>query len=116
MLIGYDLSSAKEGLYRPPSHSDIEGIRYRTRQKFQAMIASAVANTEGDGRNTYLLLGPIGTGAFANDKKMIAELFFEVLHNPLMHSSISIRHAFEQIWFVSTQSQSIFEEIFNKSH
>ncbi|CAF4361208.1 unnamed protein product [Adineta steineri] len=104
-----------EGLYIPPSSNDIQQIRSRTLQKIQAIIASAVANTEGDGSDTYLLLGPIGTGAFKNDKKMIAELFFKVLNNPLMNSYQSIRYAFDQIWFVSTDSHQVFEEVF-KNH
>lgn len=112
---GYDLSPAGEGLYKPPSYKDKEQIYYRTREKFQALIASAVANTEGNGKNTYLLLGPIGTGAFANDKKMIAELFYEILNNSLMNSNHAIRYAFEQIWFVSTHSIHVFENTFNKT-
>jgi hypothetical protein len=103
----------EEGLYKPPLHNNINEIRSRTLQKFQAIIASAVANTEGNGENTYLLLGPIGTGAFENDKKMIAELFFNVLNNPLMNSNNSIRYAFDQIWFVSIGNLDIFENIFN---
>ncbi|CAF1488094.1 unnamed protein product, partial [Adineta steineri] len=75
----YDLSGAGEGLYKPPSREMRDPVRNeepsdlynRTYQKFQAIIASAVANTEGDGSNTYLLLGPIGTGAFGNDEDMI---------------------------------------------
>ncbi|CAF1199966.1 unnamed protein product [Adineta steineri] len=111
----YDLSGMGEGLYIPPLSNDMQQIRSRTLQKFQAIIASAVANTEGDGGDTYLLLGPIGTGAFKNDKKMIAELFFKVLNNPLMNSYQSIRYAFDQIWFVSTDNHQIFEEVF-KNH
>ncbi|CAF1218715.1 unnamed protein product [Adineta steineri] len=111
----YDLSGIGEGLYIPPLSNDMQQIRSRTLQKFQAIIASAVANTEGDGGDTYLLLGPIGTGAFKNDKKMIAELFFKVLNNPLMNSYQSIRYAFDQIWFVSTDNHQIFEEVF-KNH
>ncbi|CAF3381334.1 unnamed protein product [Rotaria socialis] len=110
----YDLSPSGEGLYMPPSRNDEEQIRYRTHQKFQAIIASAVANTEGDGKNTYLLLGPIGTGAFFNDKKMIAELFFDILNNSLMSSNEAIRYAFEEIWFVSTHSLEVFENVFGK--
>jgi len=110
--VGYDLSEQGEGLYQPPPSHDIKQIRSRTLQKFQAIIASAVANTEGDGRDTYLLLGPIGTGAFANDKRMIAELFSEVLNNPLMNSQAPIRYVFDQIWFVSTNSLQIFEKVF----
>ena len=112
--IGYDLSSSKEGLYQPPSAQDTSKIRSRTLEKFQAMIASAVANTEGDGKNTYLLLGAIGTGAFANDKQMIAELFYEVLNNSLMNSREAIKYAFDQIWFVSTGSLQTFEEVFRQ--
>ncbi|CAF0948721.1 unnamed protein product [Rotaria sp. Silwood1] len=108
----YDLSQHGEGLYKPPPREDKQQIRCRTRQKFQTLIASAVANTEGNGKNTYLLLGPIGTGAFANDKQMIAELFFEILNNSLMNSEKAIRYAFEQIWFVSTSSLHIFEKVF----
>jgi hypothetical protein len=76
------------------------------------MIASAVANTEGNGENTYLLLGPIGTGAFANDMKMIAELFSKVLNEPLMDSNKPIRYAFKEIWFVSTDKLDKFAEAF----
>ncbi|CAF3033296.1 unnamed protein product [Rotaria sp. Silwood2] len=112
---GYDLSQHGEGLYKPPSRKDKQQIRCRTRQKFQTLIASAVANTEGDGKNTYLLLGPIGTGAFSNDKQMIAELFFEILNNSLMNSERAIRYAFEQIWFVSTNSLQIFEKVFKEN-
>ena len=112
--VGYDLSEQEEGLYQPPSSQDIKEIRSRTLQKFHAIIASAVANTEGDGKDTYLLLGPIGTGAFANDKQMIADLFSEVLNNPLMNSQAAVRYVFDQIWFVSTNSLHIFEEVFEK--
>jgi hypothetical protein len=109
--LGYDLTHS-EGLYEAPSPQDTEQIRARTLQKFQAIVASAVANTDGDGSDTYLLLGPIGTGVFMNDKKMIAELFFEVLNSPLMNSHGPIRHAFDQIWFVSIDSLEEFEEVF----
>lgn len=112
---GYDLSPNKEGLYKPPEAKDEKQLRYRTLQKFQSIIASAVANTEGNGKNTYLLLGPIGTGAFANDGKMIAELFHQVLNNSLMQSNQPIRYAFEEIWFVSTKSLSIFQTVFGKT-
>ncbi|CAF0789125.1 unnamed protein product [Rotaria sordida] len=111
----YDLSPSGEGLYKPPSFKDKQQISCRIRQKFQTLIASAVANTEGDGNNTYLLLGPIGTGAFANDKQMIAELFFEILNNPFMNSKQAIRYAFEQIWFVSSNSLHTFEKVFKES-
>ncbi|CAF1504091.1 unnamed protein product [Adineta steineri] len=108
----YDLSGAGEGLYKPPSHGDYVDLYDRTKQKFRAIIASAVANTEGDGSSTCLLLGPIGTGAFGNDEDMIAEIFCEILNNPLMGSKEAIRYAFEQIWFVSIDRLDVFEEVF----
>ncbi|CAF1230464.1 unnamed protein product [Rotaria sordida] len=109
----YDLSGMGEGLYKPPSHEKIDDLRARTYQKFQAIIASAVANTEGNGKDTYLLLGPIGTGAFSNDMKMIAELFSTILNEPLMDSGKPIRYAFDQIWFVSIDNLDVFVTEFN---
>ncbi|CAF1535730.1 unnamed protein product [Adineta steineri] len=109
----YDLSGADEGLYKPPSREDHVDLYKRTKEKFRAIVASAVANTEGDGSNTYLLLGPIGTGAFGNDERMIAEIFCEVLNGPLMGSE-KVRNAFEQIWFVSIDSLHVFEEVFGE--
>jgi hypothetical protein len=103
-----------EGLYKPPSRERPEDLRSRTYQKFQSIIASAVANTEGNGKDTYLLLGPIGTGAFANDIRMIAELFAKILNEPLMDSKGPIRFAFDQIWFVSTDSLDTFAEEYKK--
>ncbi|CAF3538477.1 unnamed protein product, partial [Rotaria sp. Silwood2] len=70
--------------------------------KFRAFMAAAVANTKGDGSNTYLLLGPIGTGAFGNDVIKIGNIFRKVLTSKLMGSNDSITKAFENIWFVST--------------
>jgi hypothetical protein len=115
VYIGYDLSEQGEGLYKPPSSDNTEQIRSRTLQKFQALIASAVANTDGNGKDTYLLLGPIGTDVFANNKQMIAELFSEVLNNPLMYSNEAIRYVFDQIWFVSIDNLQIFENVFQKT-
>ena len=112
--LGYDLSSAGEGLYKPPSRSDPTDLRARTYKKFQAIIAAAVANTEGNGENTYLLLGPIGTGAFQNDANIIADIFSEILNEPLMGSRGPIRKAFDQIWFVSTDNLSVFADAFAK--
>ncbi|CAF1489354.1 unnamed protein product [Adineta steineri] len=110
----YDLSGAGEGLYKPPSREMCNDLYDRTKQKFQAIIASAVANTEGDGSKTCLLLGPIGTGAFGNDERMIAEIFCEILNQPLMGSEKAIRYAFEQIWFVSVDTLDVFAEEFQK--
>ena len=84
--------------------------------KFRAFIAAAVANTIGDGSNTYLLLGPIGTGAFANDVDAIGEVFREVLNSKMMGSTGPIAKAFGHIWFVSTDKwkNEHFEQIFNE--
>jgi len=110
----YDLSGMGEGLYKPPSREKTEDLRDRIYQKFQAIIASAVANTEGNGKDTYLLLGPIGTGAFANDMQMIAEIFSKILNEPLMDSKEAIRYAFDQIWFVSIDDLDVFTKEFKK--
>lgn len=108
--LGYDLSGMGEGLYKPPSRAKSDELIERTRDKFKAIIASAVANTEGDGSRTCLLLGPIGTGAFANDPHMIAKIFSEILNAPLMGSTKAIRYAFDQIWFVSIDDLNVFQK------
>jgi hypothetical protein len=79
-------------------------------------MAAAVANTIGDGNNTYLLLGPIGTGAFGNDVDAIAEVFRDVLEMQMMNSKGPIRYAFGNIWFVSTEEwkNDKFEKILTK--
>lgn len=76
-------------------------------------MAAAVANTKGDGRDTYLLLGPIGTGAFGNDVYDIAKVFRKVLEMKMMNSQGPIRYAFEHIWFVSTEGwkNDAFQEV-----
>ncbi len=81
--------------------------------KFRAFIAAAVANTIGDGSNTYLLLGPIGTGAFGNDVNDIGYVFREVLSSKMMGSNGPIYKAFGNIWFVSTDKwkNDLFEKI-----
>jgi hypothetical protein len=107
------VSGEGEGLFQPPSK--IDELRIRTLHKFRSIIASAVANTKGTGKDTYLLLGPIGTGAFGNSDEMIAELYGEVLNNSLMGSTGPIRYAFEQIWFVSTNDLKIFRQKLEKT-
>ena len=67
-------------------------------------MATAVANTRGDGSNTYLLLGPIGTGDFGNNVTEIGKIFRKVLMSNLMGSNGPIIKAFEHIWFVSTHT------------
>ncbi|CAF1405754.1 unnamed protein product [Rotaria sp. Silwood1] len=74
----------------------------KTLAKFNAFMAAAVANTKDDGSNTYLLLGPIGTGAFGNDVIKIGKIFRKVLTSKLMGSNGPVTKAFENIWFVST--------------
>ncbi|CAM4778806.1 unnamed protein product [Rotaria magnacalcarata] len=85
--------------------------------KFRAFMCAAVANTIGDGSNTYLLLGPIGTGAFGNDVEEIGECFRRVLDMPMMNSKGPIRHAFGHIWFVSIDKwkNEAFEHILSKT-
>ncbi|CAF1325120.1 unnamed protein product [Adineta steineri] len=92
--VGYDQ------LYDNPK-TDGE-LKQNTLSKFRAFMAAAVANTIGDGKNTYLLLGPIGTGAFRNEVDDIAKVFHEVLNMKIMNSEGPVRFAFENIWFVST--------------
>ncbi|CAF1136346.1 unnamed protein product [Adineta steineri] len=84
--------------------------------KFRAFIAAAVANTKGDGSNTYLLLGPIGTGAFGNDVTQIGYAFRDVLKAKIMGSNGPIRYAFENIWFISTDKwkNELVEKILNE--
>jgi hypothetical protein len=79
-------------------------------------MSAAVANTVGDGSNTYLLLGPIGTGAFGNDVEEIGKVFRDVLEMKMMNSSKPIRYAFEHIWFVSTEGwkNDIFQQILSE--
>ncbi|CAF0858789.1 unnamed protein product [Adineta ricciae] len=117
----YDLSGMGEGLYKPPSRANENELYRRTYEKLQTIIASAVANTDGDGSKTYLLLGPIGTGAFANSIDMIAKIFSEILNKPLMNSQSddlstngenAIRYAFKEIWFVSIDELGDFKTHF----
>ena len=79
-------------------------------------MAAAVANTKDDGSNTYLLLGPIGTGAFGNDVTAIGRVFRIVLNLEMMGLSGPIRQAFGNIWFVSTDKwkNDKFEKIMSE--
>ncbi|CAF3402225.1 unnamed protein product, partial [Rotaria sp. Silwood2] len=60
----YCLTGSPKLYANPTSKIDWET---KTLAKFRAFMAAAVANTRGDGSNTYLLLGPIGTGDFGNN-------------------------------------------------
>lgn len=71
--------------------------------KFRAFLAAAVANCRSDGSNTYLLLGPIGTGAFQNPTDNIARVFRDALNSKIMNVDRPIRNLFNHIWFVSTE-------------
>lgn len=86
--------------------------------KFHAFISAAVANTIGDGSNTYLLLGPIGTGAFGNEVDEIAEVFRDVLDMEMMNSKGPIKYAFGHIWFVSIDGwkNNVFNEIMSEKN
>ncbi|CAF1113078.1 unnamed protein product [Rotaria sordida] len=81
----YDVSGKNEGLYQPPSKTDEHQMRARTLEKFRSIIASAVANTEGSGKNTYLLLGPIGTGAFV---RLYQQGINEIIRSAYIFNSI----------------------------
>ncbi|CAF2057793.1 unnamed protein product [Rotaria magnacalcarata] len=100
MLVSACYCMSGHELYKNPRDKD--DWRKKNLAKFSAFITAAVANTIGDGKKTYLLLGPIGTGAFGNDVKCIGEVFCEALNLPMMGSKGPIKHAFEYIWFVST--------------
>ncbi|CAF1046821.1 unnamed protein product [Adineta steineri] len=109
----YDLTG-EHGLHITPN-SD-EQIEINTRKKFETIIAAAQANTEGNGDNTYLILGPIGCGAFKNKLESIAKLWAEVLLKPLNQIlNTQQRHAFQHIWFLSGTDQKlkVFERAFN---
>ncbi|UJR20300.1 hypothetical protein I4U23_023431 [Adineta vaga] len=109
----YCLSGSPQ-LYENPEDTDM--VISNTVEKFRAFIAAAVANTKGDGSNTYLLLGPIGTGAFANDTRDIAYTFRKVLSSKMMGSTGPIANAFGNIWFVSTDQWKnlLFEDVLSE--
>jgi len=111
----YDLTG-EHGLYKPPNSN--EQIEINTKKKLETVIAAAQANTEGNGQNTYLILGPIGCGAFKNKLEIIAKLWAEILLKPLNENlNTQQRHAFQHIWFLSGTDQKlkIFEQAFNLS-
>ena len=111
----YDLTG-EHGLYPPPKSQ--EEIDNNTRKKFQTIISAAQANSNGSGNNTYLILGPIGCGAFQNKLSTIAKLWAEVLLEPLNEQlNTQQRHAFEHIWFLSGTDQKlqVFEQNFGLS-
>ena len=109
----YDLTG-KHGLHTRPASN--EEIKANTKKKFEAIIASAQANTDGNGSETYLILGPIGCGAFKNDIRIIAKLWADVLLAPLNNSlNTQQRHAFQHIWLLSGKNEKleVFEQAFN---
>ncbi|CAF3718770.1 unnamed protein product [Rotaria socialis] len=97
----YCLTGSPKLYANPTSKIDWET---KTLAKFRAFMAAAVANTRGDGSNTYLLLGPIGTGDFGNNVTEIGKIFRRVLMSNLMGSNGPVIKAFEHIWFVSTDT------------
>ncbi|CAF1546982.1 unnamed protein product [Adineta ricciae] len=109
----YDLTR-QEGLYHVPDSN--EQIEVNTRKKFQTIISAAQANSEKNGKETYLVLGPIGCGAFQNNIHTIAKLWAEVLFEPLNDRfNTQQRHAFQHIWFLSGTEQKlkVFEDAFH---
>ncbi len=83
----YDLTG-RHGLYIRPNSN--EKIAINTRKKFETIIASAQANSNGNGRDTYLLLGPIGSGACQNNIQTIARLWADVLLKPLNEQTFNL--------------------------
>ncbi|CAF1644155.1 unnamed protein product [Rotaria magnacalcarata] len=109
----YDLTEVHGLHIKSKEDKDLESC---TKKKFETIIASAQANSNDNGENTYLILGPIGCGAFQNDIKTITELWENVLSSPLNeYSKTKQHHAFEEIWFLSGKDDKleIFEEIFD---
>ncbi|CAF1039635.1 unnamed protein product [Rotaria magnacalcarata] len=108
----YDLTEVHGLHIKSKEDKDLDSC---TKKKFETIIASAQANSDGNGENTYLILGPIGCGAFENNTKTIAELWENVLSSPLNeNSNTKQHHAFEEIWFLSGKDDKleIFEKIF----
>jgi len=109
----YDLTG-EHGLHKPPN--SIEQTEMNTKKKLETIIAAAQANTDGNGENTYLILGPIGCGAFRNKLETIAKLWAEILFKPLNENlNTQQRHAFQHIWFLSGTEHklNIFEQALN---
>ncbi|CAF1249298.1 unnamed protein product [Rotaria sp. Silwood1] len=109
----YDLTG-EHGLHkRPNSPQDIEK---NTEKKLETIIAAAQANSDDNGKNTYLILGPIGCGAFQNKIQTIAKLWAKVLLKPLnTNLGTEQYHVFEQIWFLSGTDEKlkVFEDAFH---
>ncbi|CAF1478052.1 unnamed protein product [Rotaria sp. Silwood1] len=101
----YDLTR-EHGLYEAPS--SFERIEANTQKKLETVIASAQANTEENGSDTYLIIGPIGCGAFQNPIQTIVKLWAKILSQPLNNSlNTQKRHAFEHIWFLSGKTDKL---------
>ncbi|CAF4093565.1 unnamed protein product [Rotaria sordida] len=109
----YDLTG-EHGLHnKPDSNEDIEK---NTEKKLETIIAAAQANSTNNGENTYLILGPIGCGAFQNNIQTIAKLWANVLLKPLdTNLNTKQYHVFEQIWFLSGSEDKLkaFEDAFH---
>ncbi|CAF3089485.1 unnamed protein product [Rotaria socialis] len=108
----YDLAEVHGLHIKTKEDEDLESC---TQKKFETIIASAQANSNENGENTYLILGPIGCGAFENDTTTIIELWKNVLSSPLNENSKTKQHdAFEEIWFLDIKDDKLicFENIF----
>ena len=85
-----------------------EALEHNTRKKFETIVAAAQANSRENGEGTYLLLGPIGCGAFQNKIETIARIWKQVLFQPLNEQlKTEQRHAFDQIWFISGKEERL---------
>ncbi|CAF3518546.1 unnamed protein product [Rotaria sp. Silwood1] len=111
--ITYVTKGIEKTVFDVPKDAQIILLSFADEQSPGGGYLIRASNTKGDGSNTYLLLGPIGTGAFGNDVHDIANLFREVLQSKMMSSNGPIRQAFGNIWFVSIDAwkNDIFKEI-----
>lgn len=108
----YDLTGV-HGLHHRPT-SD-EQVLANTEEKFRSIIRSAQVNSKSNGKETYLLLGPIGCGAFKNDLQQIGKLWAKILLEPLNDQlKTKQKDAFDKIWFISGTNEKlkVFQQCF----
>ena len=101
----YDLTGVHGLHQRPPSD---EQVLINTEQKLRSIIRSAQVNSKLNGKDTYLLLGPIGCGAFKNDLQQIGKLWAKILLEPLnVQLNTKQKDAFDKIWFISGTKEKL---------
>lgn len=108
----YDLTGV-HGLHKRPT-SD-EQVLENTEEKLRSIIRSAQVNSKDNGKDTYLLLGPIGCGAFKNDLQQITKLWAKILLEPLNEQlETKQKDAFDKVFFISGTNEKlkVFQDIF----